>query len=307
MSRRHTSRRLGFDALEDRRMMAVTANITGGDLVIRGDGAADQIQITQAVQNNQPIPGQYFIQGLNGTKINGQASLIAVNVNDDFDIDLRGGNDRLVLGNNGASNRTTVPDELRVKMGTGNNKLYIQGITVLGDATLETGSGNDTLSIRGDFGAPSASGDSDSDLTINTGDGNDGVFLDTTSVGHDLDIDTGSSNSADEVGLYLTNVVGKTNIETHRGADRVHLTGGYFNDDLEIDTGDQNDIVSIDAISADEIFVQLGSGNDELSFLDVYADSATLNGQGNSDRLIRKTQGLWQPTVQNFEQVIEVL
>src|SRR5262245_36385561 len=112
MSRRNNlSHRLGFESLEGRQLMAVVASVNiEGDLVVTGDGQADQVAIVQVVQNGVPVAGRYFVAPQNGTLLNGQAAgRFFNNVIDDIRVNLGGNNDRLTLGN-GNNGQFIVPD-----------------------------------------------------------------------------------------------------------------------------------------------------------------------------------------------------
>src|SRR5262245_41175627 len=106
MSRRSATARLSLETLEDRHMMAgnVTVNLSSGDLVVTGDGLGNDIVITQTVLNGAPVPGRFRIEGLNNTRINGQAVRIFENVTDDMVINLNGGDDRVRLASLGGIN-----------------------------------------------------------------------------------------------------------------------------------------------------------------------------------------------------------
>src|SRR4051794_22360384 len=158
-SRRH--RRLGFQPLEERTMMAgdAGANILGGkvgviviagDLYVTGDAAANNVAIAQVMQNGVPVNGNYVINGLNGTTINGGTGYRATGVTRDFIIDMGGGGDSLLLGPDPnfstptSNNKLNVPRDLHVWMGNsgtaasyfGSNTFYANGITVGHDADI---------------------------------------------------------------------------------------------------------------------------------------------------------------------------
>jgi hypothetical protein len=304
MSRRFESRRLGFDQLEDRRMMAVTANVIDGDLVIRGNAANDQIQVVQSTTNGVPVAGRFVVFGLNGTRINGQAVFnTPINVTDDIDIDLGGGSDRLILGRNGPSSETMVSDELRVNMAEGTNTLTIQGITVNGNTMITSGTGNDTMTLRGDFGRPAGA---EADLTIRSGGGSDALNIANSFVRHELNINTGISIHSDRVTLQNMNVVGFARVATGAGADRVTMSGITFNADLVVDTGDASDTVFMQQVEADEIFARLGNGNDTLGLFDNFARVGVFDGLGNFDTLRRSGNSFQQvQSVLRFESIID--
>jgi hypothetical protein len=169
------SRKLRFQPLEERTMMAAgQTNILGGkvgvividgDLYVTGDAAANHVAIAQTQQNGKPVNGSYYIKGLDGTLINGQADYTATGVTRDFRIDMRGGGDSLLLGpdptqSNPSSDKFIVPRDLNVAMGpinttpsfVGSATFYANGITVGHDAVIRSGYANDDhFYIRGNF------------------------------------------------------------------------------------------------------------------------------------------------------------
>ena len=108
-----------LERLEHRSLLAgdCTVTVSGGDLIIRGDALANQIEIRQISAGNYEITGQ------DGTLINGAPSFLAKRVNDDFRIEMaQGGSDSVKL-----LGALRVPDRLDVVMGDGN--LQILGTT----------------------------------------------------------------------------------------------------------------------------------------------------------------------------------
>ena len=131
---------LEFNAerLERREMLAgdVTVNVRGGDLVIRGDAAANQIQVSHSY-----FPSGYLITGTNGTTVNGQASFLATGANDDIRVNLKGGDDVFVLSNSS-------PDDLKFVGSHGNDVLILGNVIVRGNLKVSMGGGRDFIDIR---------------------------------------------------------------------------------------------------------------------------------------------------------------
>ncbi len=314
MSRKNhfTSRRLGLESLESRQLMAVLVTVTDGDLVLTGDGQADQVTIIQSLQNGAPIPGRYFITGQNGTTINNQTGgLFFENVTDDIRVNLSGGNDVLRIGN-GVNGDFIVPDDLEINTGAGNDIVVVDTIAIRDDATVLTGAGIDSVFFKGTVGSLAGVDGGDNDLTINTGAGRDSMSLTNTFVRDDLNINAGPAldSSADVVNLNIMNVGDDTTISTGGGNDTVRIRDVGFNDDLNVNTGAGNDTVSLTACQVDAFFANLGSGDDTLRLTDTFGNFASLNGgTGRNDRLIRNpldspfTQ--FQPPV-GFESITNV-
>src|SRR5262245_27198229 len=121
-----TARRLGLENLESRQLLAgdVTVSVSGGDLTITGDGAANGVLMFQLGD------GQYRIAGVRqvgaATRIrlgNSTASYQTVTgVTDDVVINLQGGNDRVTVTHNpGFSLYSTLPDDLTIYTGSGDD------------------------------------------------------------------------------------------------------------------------------------------------------------------------------------------
>src|SRR4051812_27988873 len=195
-----SSRRLTMESLESRQMMTgnVLVSVSGGDLVVTGDGGANEVRIIQSLQNGAPIAGRFFITGQNGTRINGQvAGQFFHNVTDDVRINLNGGNDRLTLGDGVSNGHFMVPDDLEIDMGAGSDVLRLDNITVRDDARLVTGAGNDSVIVTGTVGALPGVDNGDNNLTIETGDRPDNVLLQNVFVRRNLNINTGTDNFTD--------------------------------------------------------------------------------------------------------------
>ena len=136
---RKPSRSLILEKLQDRLVMAgnVSAVIDSGYLVLRGDDAANEVSIERVSGN------QVRVSGTNNTTINGLTQPALLRVQKGFDLQMRGGDDKLtVIGLNAVGRY-----EIRMDLGAGNDtlvasKLIAQRIHVLG------GAGNDSITVR---------------------------------------------------------------------------------------------------------------------------------------------------------------
>ncbi|MFM8189327.1 MAG: Ig-like domain-containing protein, partial [Pirellula sp.] len=134
-----TARRLALEKLHARELLAgdVTAAVTNGFLVVRGDDAANELTIER-------ISGDKVrVTGATGTTVNGLSQPAILRVRKGYDISTGGGDDRLtVIGLNAVGRY-----EIRMDLGAGNdvlvaNNLLAQRIHAGG------GDGNDSLTIR---------------------------------------------------------------------------------------------------------------------------------------------------------------
>lgn len=303
-------RRMSVESLEGRSLMAgvVAVNVTaGGDLVITGDGEANEIRVIQSLQNGVPIAGRYFISGQNGTTVTGTVNGFANGfVSDDIIINLAGNNDRLTVGDGVNNGRFIVPDDLVINMGDGNNVVTVDRITVRDDASITTGAGSDSVTVRASVGAQPNVDLGANDLSIVTGNRNDNVRVENTFVRRDLRIDAGGTdNFADVVDLLLGSIGNDTTIFTGAGGDTVRISDMGFNDDLTIDAGADIDAVTISRSQFDELIALLGSGNgDTLNMFDNTGRRATLSGgDGSGDTLTSRNNRFSQisPAPVGFE------
>ncbi|MFM7973719.1 MAG: Ig-like domain-containing protein, partial [Pirellula sp.] len=134
-----TARRLALEKLQARELLAgdVTAAVTNGFLVVRGDDAANELTIER-------ISGDRVrITGATGTTINGLTQPAILRVRKGYDIATGGGDDKLtVIGLNAVGRY-----EIRMDLGAGNdvlvaNNLLAQRLHAGG------GAGNDSITLR---------------------------------------------------------------------------------------------------------------------------------------------------------------
>lgn len=288
MSRKNrpSAHRLGFESLEGRLLMAgnVTASVVGGDLILTGDSQDNSAQIVQVMQGGQPIAGSYFVFGSNGTTISGGQSF--TNVNDDIKINMHGGSDRIVLGNGSNNANFIVPDDLEIDMGDGDDTVVLNRISVRDDATIRTGVGADNVNISASIGGLAGVNSGDNNLTIDTGNNADAVFMQNTFVRRNLTINTGTDNSVDSVSLFRMNIGDDAIINTGDGADNVMLFRVVVTDDLILNTQGGADFVSIDQCQVDELFADLGGGNDRLELTNTVGRRKVLQGGFGVDTIL---------------------
>ena len=177
---RLSSRRVGFESLEGRLMMAanpfgnVQVNVVNGDLVLRGDNLQSDVQIVQTIVDGAPVAGSYYVAPRNGTTINGLTNDgqpigdYFENVTGDIRVNLYGGNDRLLLGNGSRDANFIVPRDLIIDMGGGADVVTADRITVRDDASIVTGDGNDNVTFKGSVGAERNVDGGANDLAIDT-------------------------------------------------------------------------------------------------------------------------------------------
>jgi len=219
-TRRRLRSRLEIECLEQRCVPAgnLSVVLNGGTLVIRGDDLSNGVEVTQGAE-----AGQFVVTGLNvggATTVNGQAAVTVAGVTGDVIIDLRGGDDQVVVGDGVA-----VPRDLRVRTGLGNDTVTLADVTVGEDLTVETGLGNDTVSVADVM----VGGDS----RVETGGGNDTVQITDSLFSRELRVILGDGDDALSLGDSM--VGGDFRVEGGAGVDEfTDLGGNVFGEDVEI-------------------------------------------------------------------------
>jgi hypothetical protein len=303
-SRKTSSRKLGFQQLENRQMMSgtpighVTATLKNGTLTITGDNNNDGIEITQSPNH----PNRLTITGLqqpNSTKVNGTTGPVVFNgVTGDVNINLGSGNDNVAIEGTGLGVMTYLPRNLTVNLGNGNNVLEMVSVTVGGKVSVTGGTGDDTVILAmTNVGSPAVNGGAN-DLTINLGGGNNQMALYYVSVERDLQILDTASNS-DELLMYGDYAGRNLLIETGAGNDILELAEIDAGSLLDIYTGAGQDQLTLGTVTGglfsndpmngsvnagEQIWVDLGAGDDTLNFTaPVNANSAVYLGNTGQD------------------------
>src|SRR5438046_2758076 len=134
------SRRLAFQPLEERALMAgdVTANVVNGTLKGTGDSQSNQVQVVQYTNHDgTPDPGHFILmQSDSSTTINGSSSRSFTGVTN-ISIDLGDGDDHDTVGN-GNQNQFVLPGNLNFYKGSGNDSITLNRITVSGFTNMYT-------------------------------------------------------------------------------------------------------------------------------------------------------------------------
>ncbi|MGI9517150.1 MAG: FKBP-type peptidyl-prolyl cis-trans isomerase [Pirellulaceae bacterium] len=256
--RQHCDKSLNFQQLEPRQMLAgdVTVVVDMGQLIITGDGEANQIEVTGTRR------GSATVTGLNGTTINGSDSPFRALTPGlrGAEIDLGGGDDeatirgaRLMQGmtvDGGAGNdgifvdNSSLRGNLQIDAGEGNNVVEIDRVFVVGNSEIRSGGGNDFVSIL----AHAVIGS----LTIDTGAGSDVLAVDNVGVLGSANVDMGADN--DQVLIAgRTYAGGGSSIMLGSGEDFLGVlpeqrgTTADLNSGIRVDAGPDADYVVLGA------------------------------------------------------------
>jgi len=184
---RNTRRRLGFETLEQRQLMAgdVSMAIVDGDLEITGPAKSVDLQINDFI-------GYYKVEGLNGTTVNGQNyQYIHNSWVDDVVIDLPGisGSARIQNGSSLNIVGIDVSGDLQIGMSDSHDELSMTGIEVEQTVEIGTFDGDDEIDFGGKNGNFNVV---ERDLRIFSGSGYDAVnIIGTNVVKDDVKIEAG--------------------------------------------------------------------------------------------------------------------
>jgi hypothetical protein len=320
-ARKPNQSKLRFEALEKRMLLSatdfVTVKLDHGSLIIRGTEVANAIIVTEAA-------GVFTVTGLGTTTINGAVNTIQnfLGVTKDVKIDLRGGNDAvLVSGDPGgvpgalpAPSNMLIPRDLKIETGAGNDTVAVDTVVVGHDASINTGSGTDSAAVwLSTIGR---------DLEVKMGNGGENLGVGGTVVGRNVELKTGSG--ADEVDIFgligfNSGAFNRLKVDTNGGNDLVTATlnpadlpltafsalqlppadlaaaladiaslakVSVFAREAKFETESGVDDVLLKNLAiSKELNVELGSGNDTLTFdgtTNIYA-KATLDGGGGVD------------------------
>jgi hypothetical protein len=242
-------RKLRFEGLERRDLLAVTVVPVGTELRITGDINANTIVVERV---DVPTPGSIIVTSEDGPEgtFTGITNIKA---------ELKGGDDFLFLR---SSSATPLPGNLDVKAGLGNDTVSFDNpgpatgtgpLDVAGNVTIETSDGNDDVIIPGGTAIGG-------NLTVNTGHDRDdlavaGEFANKITVGGNVLLKTGEGDDGDVAGVTGPTggvnigdilVTGTTVIETSDGADVVNVGGqSTFGGGLKINSGLGDDRVRV--------------------------------------------------------------
>jgi hypothetical protein len=312
-SRKNSSRKLSFQTLEDRQLMAgnITAAVQNHSLVINSTSDNNYVYLGQTGN------GQYTLSGAFGTTINGQSTPQTLSgVTQDFKITLKGTQDVLwIVNGNGSS--VTIPHNLQANLGSGGNDLLVTAASVQGSVSITGGSGESGVEIDDSMiGSPSVNSGKN-DCNINLGKGS--VTMQYTPVERDLKITLGGNNtSTDSVDLGGGDVGRNLTIQTGDGNDNVTMYEFSVQNKLQIKTSGGNDEVDLGeevyvkpsgatffndqyGMYAANISVDLGSGNDKLRMFGVDSPHASYLGNTGVDAVFNDDNSDLSGSFSGFE------
>jgi acrosin len=233
------------------------------DLVIRGSLGSDVLQITNTGATTDPssVITDSIIAGL------GMAGTIHYGAVELLDIQLGASNDSLQVLNTHAG-------QTQIDTGSGNDNISIASIT--GATTLKTGSGDDSTIIGNSSRTLSTIANS---LIVKGEAGQDSLIVDDSG---DKADSVGSLSDQSIVGLGLSSTISYGSIEAidiklGAGSDRFTIVG-TSSQQTKLSTGEGQDVINIEAISG-ETTVKAEAGDDVIV---VSSKAQTVNTLGAS-------------------------
>ena len=292
MKRRSTrtsrqAKSVNYHGLEDRRLLAVTANLVGSEVVIGGDAQSNTV-LVQQVGDNLEVSVQY--QGSFTFDFANVSSLRFVGRAGDDVFTNQTNLDTIASGNDGNDRITTGNGTDRIFGNDGNDILSSSG----GDNFFNGWSGNDIITggsaedrifaFDGNDTISSGLGNDfvvagNGDDTVTAGSGNDTVFGNSGN-------DTINGNDGNDL---LFGQAGVDEVFGDAGNDRIR--GGTENDTLHGGTGDDR----FDGEGGNDVI----HGNDGRDVIFGGADADTLHGDAGEDFLLG---GLGDDTIHGGDQ-----
>jgi hypothetical protein len=280
--RENRQRKLRLEFLESRAMLAgnVSVSVSGGNLVIRGDNADNGVLIQQIDADSYAVTG--ISVGTETTITDGGANVsgggangtaIADGVTGDVNIDLRGGDDILGVGNDVDALVALALEfnpELVLDVG---DAVSLEGtLSVNDDLTIRTGDGEDLIGVIANV---------DDVADIDSGRHDDGLGVINSTIGNDLLIRTNSG--VDGALVRETGIDDLLSIITSNDADLVQIETAFTRRAV-IDTGSGDDAVIVNAFDVDrEIVVVTASGEDAVNMQSFSAGTNLVVNTGSHD------------------------
>jgi hypothetical protein len=251
----------------------VRARPNKGSLVVTGDNAANSIRIVPG-----DSPGEWLVIGIGLTTVNGKPQDTISGVTRDVLVDMRGGDDYVLLEN------ATAERNVRVNMGAGG------GLAVL--VSVSTGRHVSVLPGRGgQLDAYVLTSVVGGNLHVCGGGGSDRAFITDTTVQGNMTARLGGG--ADELQIR-GGVVGRdTIVQSGAGNDTIGIQGLVVQRDLRIDPCHGDDVVSLSDIGVSRhatIRLNRGLNTVEIDRMEVFARFA-LSGGRDADRVLVGTAG----------------
>ncbi len=201
-----------------------------GDLRLIGDSGHNGIIVYLNAD------GWVTVEGLGSTTVNHQSTPRVLEgvtqISGDLHIDLRGGNDAVILQG------LQIGDDLDVNLDGGNNYLLAEGLHIRDDLIYRSSGGDDIIGIRDS----QVSGR----VSVRTGGGNDSILVDKLLVVGTSLLSTGTGN--DFVFVRDSRFLNSTTAILDGGSDSMAIEGANtFGDSLTVNGGSSTDAIAVAA------------------------------------------------------------
>lgn len=287
----HRDLDFGVESLESRLLLAgnINAVVTvGGDLRVNGDSASNDVVI-----HATGTAGELYLEGRNGTTVNGQSSITLNGISDDIRVRLRGGDDQILLtgalDDGSTASAINFVDDVIVNSGGGDDIVYIDGVVDAGHISVVTGAGDDAV---GFFLTESES------LYTATGGGNDVVgFTGANVVERWTRVVTGGGNdnvivAGDSSGFLSSRFGGVFTVGLGGGSDMLAFDGGRFEGGSIVNGGPGFDTVQTSDPIHDHPPIFIGVNVTGQDVISVYAQA--LSNQAIDGLRLWATDGIGQ-------------
>jgi|GEM_PF-6004148 len=237
----------------------VQAYLSGGNLYIIGDAGNNSLALWNVT------PNAIRIQGGAGTTINGSSTALtfALGAGKSVFINLRGGDDFIVLGDNTADSDTrslAILGNLRIDLGAGDNTVGLENLFVGGTTTIRAGVGDDTVDIDTTLGSPTYLR---RNLTVSLNDGTNTVTGSTFGVGGNVSITTGADD--DTITLANATIARNLLIAANDGLNAITVSDSDVDGNItRISTGVDDDTILLNGSDFKRLFVLAGDGNNTV-------------------------------------------
>jgi hypothetical protein len=301
-------RKFRMEKLEARELMAgdVAASVNAsGDLIL--NEAVGQAGLDNAVWVSRLADGRIRVDGNfapDGTRslVNGQ-NFQEFAVTGKLIVTFGGGNDLVVLdGINKPAFQEVHIDVGSATSAADEDDVMIWGAVSRGNTTINTGAGNDWVYVTG---AAIGTATNAGNLTINTGAGADGVDVESlgTFLRGSIDIQTYASlneTDADRVNVEDVSLADDLRIRLGGGDDDLRLNIVAAFDDIDIDAGAGNDKAKLEHVTAiDDLMARMGDGTDRFEiYYSTAADLVASGGGGMGDMIFTRDLfgSMWRQT-----------
>ena len=266
---RTAPRRMFLEQLEPRTLLAgnVGVSVSGGDLILRGNGRDNRIAILQLGRR------EYAVVGFGGTTVERSGRpLIVRGIDGSIATDLKGGDDLLLVGNDPQlliqiardfgdlqDDPETLEAELLDLLSQAGAP---QHFSAAGNLVVRSGAGHDTVALVGDIGR---------ELAADLGGGDNSLVLVDSVIGGDLAARAGRGRDA--VILAGVLVGGSLELNLQAGRNVIDAFVLLVGENATFITGNQDDKVDVNhAAIGEDLVVRLGKGDDYIR--------ATMSGGG---------------------------